>query len=188
MAKKAAKSSAAPTPDEEKLELAAQDGELPKVEKFLKAGVTILPGALVLAAQNGHIEVVNALLEAGAKVDKRETFPIKRTALEAAVAHGHIAIVKVLIAAGAKINNTRDMNGDTPLMVASLAGQSESVKVLLDAGADASAKTRRGETALEVATRFHDFITKQGERKKLIPEQRDRKKRLAKVIAVLKKS
>jgi ankyrin repeat protein len=46
-------------------------------------------------------------------------------------------------------------NGSTPLMMAAMYGSSETVKVLLDAGADTSIKNALGLTALDFAQKAH---------------------------------
>ena len=49
--------------------------------------------------------------------------------------------------------NQRDDNGDTPLIVASINGHTETVAMLLEKGADVNAKGRRGETPHDLACR-----------------------------------
>jgi ankyrin repeat protein len=65
---------------------------------------------------------------------------------------GHTEKVRDLLAYGAEIN-ARDINGDTPLIVASFLGFSDTVKLLLAKGADVNATNNLGSTALiEAAT------------------------------------
>ncbi len=51
------------------------------------------------------------------------------------------------------MDKTKD-GGATPLLVASLKGHAEVVRVLLDHGADASLRTSDGRTSSQVATKY----------------------------------
>jgi ankyrin repeat protein len=55
--------------------------------------------------------------------------------------------MRSLLAAGAKVNQ-REYEGETPLMYAAAAGQSEMILFLLEQGADINAVSNNGETAL----------------------------------------
>jgi hypothetical protein len=74
-----------------------------------------------------------------------------------AAQYGHAGAVSVLIAGGAKLNQmtTADVPGlilyPTSLHAASGSGHAEVVKVLLEAGADASIRSKHGKTAEECA-------------------------------------
>ena len=58
---------------------------------------------------------------------------------------------RLLLRLGANVNLTESYSRTTALRVAAERGYVELVKVLLDAGADASISDRSGETALEAA-------------------------------------
>ena len=65
---------------------------------------------------------------------------------------GRTENVKLLLESGADVN-TRDTNGDTPLITAAFMGFNETIKLLLEKGADVNAKNNLGSTALmEAAT------------------------------------
>ena len=62
------------------------------------------------------------------------------------------AVVAALPDAAAAIDLTRpDIRGNTPLMIASLNGRTEVVRVLLAAGADKDLRNNYGKTALDYA-------------------------------------
>ncbi len=59
-------------------------------------------------------------------------------------------MVKFLISKGADVNDRND-NGATPLMLAAMRGNKESVELLAAKGADVNVKANKGETALHLA-------------------------------------
>ena len=69
-----------------------------------------------------------------------------------AAACGSVAGVKLLLRHGVDVNV--DVNGDTPLLVATRNGYVECVKWLLAYGADASLSPNNGETAYEIACKL----------------------------------
>ena len=71
-------------------------------------------------------------------------------ALIEAVAKNDVKQVKLLLDKGADVN-TKNKDGVTVLMMASVEGQVDVVKLLLDKGADVNAKNKDGVTALVVA-------------------------------------
>lgn len=75
----------------------------------------------------------------------------KRVPLHRAVRNGHAATVAALLAAAPAGVDAANENGWTPLIYAARWGHAELVSALLAAGADASARTRDGRTALSAA-------------------------------------
>lgn len=63
---------------------------------------------------------------------------------------GHHDAMELLLKHGAKVN-VMDGNGQTPLHLAAIAGQAQSCRVLMANGADLTAQTYQGYTAMEVA-------------------------------------
>jgi uncharacterized protein len=142
------------------LSLAATNANAPMVEKLLQAGAdanaAVAEGETVLmtAARTGNPDVVKALLAHGASVNAKEGWK-GQTALMWAAAESHPAVVKLLIEHGAEVNvrstswdfkDTKGTNGNanvyypkgglTPLLFAVRQGDLESVKILVEAGAD----------------------------------------------------
>lgn len=65
---------------------------------------------------------------------------------------GNIEATLEHLAAGVDPNTVRDASGATPLHVAATVGDVELIDILLEAGADPTARTRHGRTPLDVAT------------------------------------
>lgn len=105
--------------------------------------------ALSLAIGNGSPAMVKLLLDAGADANALET--TGETLLMSAAAVGVTATVATLLEHGASVD-TRDATYDqTALMLASREGHADTVKLLLDNGADPNAATAIGETPKFVA-------------------------------------
>ncbi|OLQ00914.1 Ankyrin repeat domain-containing protein 50 [Symbiodinium microadriaticum] len=115
---------------------AAADGQVMKVEEFLKRPVD--PDvtdnettALSEAASEGHVEVARLLLEAGAATDMDD--PGYCTPLSASAMCGHVEVVQLLLEAGADRDKVSDRG--TPLSWAAYEGHVEVARSLLQAGA-----------------------------------------------------
>lgn len=88
-------------------------------------------GKLLRASKNGRLPYVGAYLENGGKPDPK--------AFSEAVKFGHEDIVSLFLAFGMNVNTT-NKDGETPLMLAVGRGNIGTVKLLIDAGADANMK------------------------------------------------
>ena len=143
------------------LYLAVLDGNLHRVDRFIKAGAQIdeLAGDfssvlrrntfLYLAAYRGERAIVERLLSASKttiNTPNTEGF----TPLHAACQEGHRDIVAVLSAAGAKTDATDD-EGSTPLFVAVCGRQVAIVDVLLNTPQPLDKPDARGNTPLYAA-------------------------------------
>ncbi|PIT82184.1 ankyrin repeat domain-containing protein [Limnohabitans sp. 15K] len=102
---------------------------------------------LMLAALKGYLPLVKQLVENNADVNKTGWTP-----LHYAASGGHVSIVEFLLENSAYID-AESPNGSTPLMMAAMYGSPESVKVLIQAGADLNIKNQLGLTALDFAVR-----------------------------------
>ncbi len=69
------------------------------------------------------------------------------TALEEAALRGHVGMVELLIEAGADVN----LEGHSPLLLATRSGHENVVRLLLDAGADPNVRNHCGHSALDYA-------------------------------------
>lgn len=104
-----------------------------------KAGFT----PLIFAAMNGSAATITRLARGGAELDYSAP-GAGASALTVALAAPKFEAARALIAAGAKVT-TADRAGNTPLHIASQAGQLEIVKDLLSKGADVNAATAQAQ-------------------------------------------
>jgi hypothetical protein len=101
--------------------------------------------ALMLAALAGMTDVCRRLIALDADVNKPGWTP-----LHYAASGGHAEIVQMLLEHSAYID-AQSPNQSTPLMMAAMYGNTRTLSVLLEAGADASVKNQKGMTALDFA-------------------------------------
>ncbi|EGF31595.1 Ankyrin repeat containing protein [Oxalobacteraceae bacterium IMCC9480] len=104
--------------------------------------------ALMTAAYKGNIASVQALLDRKAEVNRPGW-----TALHYAATMGANDIVQLLLDRYAYID-AESPNKTTPIMMAARGGHILTVKLLLDAGADATLKNDAGMTAIDLARKF----------------------------------
>ena len=154
--------------------VAASANDIDLVRFFLDAGVNVnavnqtdISGhtALMAASSQNNTAMVQLLLQRGADVNMpaTEAASVKngplafkgRTALMMAAPYGSKQLIQLLLNARANVNAS-DIAGLTPLMfaVASENQDPEAVKLLLSSGADVTAKTTAGESALDWARKF----------------------------------
>lgn len=102
---------------------------------------------LMLAAFNGDLELARQMVSKGADVNKTGWTPLHYAATK-----GHLALISLFLENHAYID-AESPNGSTPLMMASMYGTPEAVKLLLDEGADALLRNQQGLTAIQFAQR-----------------------------------
>ena len=135
---------------------ASKRGDVQLVATLLQAGADPQRGGgfvgrtpLAWAAEEGNLETVALLLKHGASRDPKGL----NMALFNAAVRGPSTAVKLLIDQGADVNAPSGFAGYTPLMGAAYSEHvsSETVRLLLDQGAQKQTTSATGETALQVA-------------------------------------
>lgn len=135
------------------LYLAVQRGDLDQLERHIYYGSDInaqLPNGLYplqIAAEQGRIIMVRTLLKHGADID--QVSAEGDTALELAILAGRTQIAEVLLSEGAALDPSR------LLLKAARAGVTDrdTVRFLIDRGADTEYRDDTGDTPLMVAIR-----------------------------------
>lgn len=102
---------------------------------------------LMIAALRGNLAAAKTLIAKDADVNKPGWAP-----LHYAATNGHLDVMRLLLEHHAYID-AESPNGTTPLMMAALYGSAESVKLLLDAGADPLLKNQQQLRAIDFAQR-----------------------------------
>lgn len=127
------------------LHWAVHRGEVETVSLLLEAGarvdaanrVGVTP--LAMAALYGHAAIADALIAAGA--DAAATTPNGETLLMLAARNGNPDLIRRLVRAGVDVNAAEPVRRTTALMWAAEQRHPEAVAVLLEAGADPSARS-----------------------------------------------
>lgn len=107
--------------------------------------------ALLLAVEKGHEKCVRSLLRA--RADFTIMSGAGQNSLSLASSLGYVSILETLLSGGA-VASINDVNPirDTALFAAAANGRAESVKLLLDAGADVTLRNIGGATALMMSS------------------------------------
>jgi ankyrin repeat protein len=155
------------------LRFAIANGRSDITEILLAAGASVNPPninerstPLLEAIIQKDVDLSQRLLAAGAAVNNTFSFssisscanPWHGTSiLPAAVTWGYFPLIRDMIGAGADIDAPELQNGKPALIVAIESGDPITIQVLIDAGADVSAPSESGETALAAAVRNNDI-------------------------------
>ena len=150
------------------LHSAASYGRAQVVRKLIAyhAKVNLMDGQgwtpLAWGVASNDLETVQVLLANGASIEKATT-PYS-SPLHGAIAKGNFKIAKFLIERGAKINHpvmiAADESNFTPLHLAANNNLPEIVDLLIQKGADITAKTSKGLTVLDIINERPDRIEK----------------------------
>lgn len=127
---------------------AAERGHARTVEYLIGEGAEVNARSkdgwtpLMMAAFNNQTEIVELLLASGGDPEKKDNSGW--TALMQAVYKGHTRVVEAILGSSSE-------GADRALLVASLMGHSDVVRVLLDGGAGINARTEENDTPLMLA-------------------------------------
>ncbi|HVQ12604.1 MAG TPA: ankyrin repeat domain-containing protein [Vicinamibacterales bacterium] len=109
------------------------------------------------ACTNGSAPLVDLLLKSGAKPNTR--IATGETPLMTCAGSGSVEAVRLLIARGADVNAKEPTQNQSALMWAAAERHADVVGLLVEAGADLQAHTKKGFTALHFAAREGDLET-----------------------------
>ncbi|KAH8591385.1 ankyrin repeat-containing domain protein [Bisporella sp. PMI_857] len=118
---------------------------------------------LLAAIKNKNLCLAKRLLDVGAAVNADKSIDefntYTTTVLPAVVEWGNYSLLQDVIDAGAEIDAPEELNGDNGLYIAVKKRDAQSIKFLIDAGANinASATTISGNTALKAACELNDL-------------------------------
>lgn len=104
--------------------------------------------ALMLAALRGHIGLLRQLIRKGAEVNKPGWTPLHYAATQSD--WSSVEMVELLLEQHAYID-AASPNDSTPLMMAARYGNAQTVKLLIDAGADVALRNQQGLSARDFA-------------------------------------
>ena len=105
---------------------------------------------LMMASMRGELKLAEVLIAKDADVNKTGWTPLHYAA--SSTQGDQLAVVKLLLENSAYID-AASPNGSTPLMMAAMYGNTSTLKLLLDEGADPTLKNQLGLTAVDFAQR-----------------------------------
>jgi ankyrin repeat protein len=135
------------------LSLALYRGHIPVAKELIRRGADVKTAndfgwtAQHSAAAGGHLEISKLLIEKGADVNTEQ---LSDSVLHWAAIKGHADVATLLIEHGAVVDK-RNLTGAMPLHLAISYSHIETVKVLLDKGADPNSVAGNGFTPLLTA-------------------------------------
>ena len=109
------------------------------------------PQNMFLAAESGELTKIQEALKAGVAVDVRDQQG--QTSLLIATLNNRVNVARFLIARGADVN-AKDRRGDTPFLYAGAQGRNEILKMMLRSGANLKDVNRYGGTSLTPAAHY----------------------------------
>ena len=137
---------------------AIEDGNVQLIEMLIqqgadinhKCGFGVVP--LLVAVRNDDIQTVNLLLEHGADPNFCTQKHAKgKTILMESVQRNNKEITEALLNANARVNDITKISGNSALILATVHGSIECIKILLQRGSNLDHQNYNGETALCMA-------------------------------------
>ena len=116
---------------------------------LVETGIGITNENFALCVVQGNTTAVNNFLILGFSPDTENAKGVPLLILS--IRNHHSDIVTILLQHGADVNKKSGDRGNTALMDATVSGNLEIVRELLDAGADINCKSKNGQTALMLA-------------------------------------
>lgn len=132
-------------------------GDQDIVDQLIRAGAHVEAvnrygvSALSVAAADGNSAMIEKLLKAGA--DPNAKLKEGESALMSVARTGNAEALRALLVHGAKVNETEGWRGQTALMWATIEDHPDTMKALIEAGADVHARSKSGFSALLFAVR-----------------------------------
>ena len=147
--------------DREVIKTLITAGQDPNLQ--VEDGFPLLHFAVVLSSLEGVLELLASGVDPDVKMNSERVTAHGYTPLHTAARNGvSLDVMRALIAEGADVNAVTDF-GLTPLMIAVINRNNESVRALINAGADPNARILTGKfdddnsTALHMAARFDNL-------------------------------
>ena len=127
------------------------------IKKYIKDGADVNDAeesVLALAMRyRCDFDLVMLLIDAGADIYDFDEEGV--SIFEMAITYDNIEMVKQIIDKGVDVNNTQRRSRFTPLMTAACYGRTEIAKLLLEQGADKSAKDSKGISVVDFARKMN---------------------------------
>lgn len=139
--------------NDEKMMIAAANGDPSKVQSYIKKGANVNArnstrwSALAYAAKFNHLDVAKVLVENGADINQKVN--TGATALQIALNTGNFEIADYLVSQKADVN-VKDILGMTALAWACKDGNLKVVKYLVENGANVNSQNLNGRTIVDI--------------------------------------
>jgi len=140
------------------LHMASEKGHIKVVEELLAAGAKLDPLVfdsymlpLHLAISKNHNNITKLLIEKGAQLDENTCTGTCCAPIHMAIIKENKEIIKLLIAKKCDVNKPDDINGNSPLMLATTLRQLDTMKLLIDSKADINLVDWEGKSPVHFA-------------------------------------
>ncbi|XP_076445109.1 uncharacterized protein LOC143283010 [Babylonia areolata] len=135
--------------EENKLEVLSKLLSYPPLKKLINTSDQYDTSPLHIAAQQGYLDIVKELLKHGADIDSKNEE--EQTPVHLAAKFGRTNIVREIVRMDKTVLHDEDDNSNTALHLAAQYGHNKVAEVLLELGADVSARNYSQWTPLDLA-------------------------------------